>query len=109
MKVEPELKNKELTEFNIQQEKKYQLKLKGKIKPHPGHILFEIDLSKAVIEAVPATYQKIAYIFNPFWQTDSKIAANKKVIIKPDCVYISAMNATNALKHFYKYSNGSKL
>ncbi len=60
-------------------------------KLHKGHTLFEIDLANYSI--FPATYEDVS--------TNIVTGGIKrKVIQKPNCIYVGALNQKNALKKF---------
>lgn len=72
-----------------------QLKHINTIRPHNGHTLYEVNLTTKTI--VPATFEKEEQI--DFEKAKKKLAyTRKKVITKPDCIYISALNVKNVLK-----------
>lgn len=74
-------------------------KLVGQIKPFAGHQLFEVDLETGFV--TKAEYKEL--------DTYHKgVSLNATVIIKPNCAYISCLNARNVPKHFNKKSNGTK-
>lgn len=65
-------------------------KLIDRIVPHKGHTLFEIncitgDIVVAEFDSVSATF---------------KGGVKKKLIVKPNCLYISCLNKKNAKKKF---------
>ena len=66
-------------------------KLIDSITPYKGHTLFEIDCSTGEIKE--AEYEEV----NASYQTG---AARKKIIIKPNCLYISCLNKKSAKKKF---------
>jgi len=69
----------------------------GRVESHANHKLFEVDLITGYI--CLAQFEEIIK-----WGQKPK----KTVLIKKDCVYISAMNIKNVTKHLNKNSNGSK-
>ena len=91
-------------------EQKWETK-KWEIKPHKGHSLFEINLETEDIKIAEFTEIKAE-----IKKLDDKThEIRKKVIIKPNCIYISALNIQNAAKKFAKkaqdllnQSNGNK-
>lgn len=86
-------------EISVKQQKQVEHQLSGRILPHNGHRLYEIDTK--TLKCKLAEYSNTTY---------QAFAENKKeVIIKKDCVYISALNKANALKKYLKGKNGSKL
>ena len=70
----------------------------GTIKPHKGHTLFEVDLAESVIRK--ATIRKVDADF-PL-KPGETIVLNKAVVVKPGCVYVSALNMQNAKKKVIK-------
>lgn len=67
----------------------------GTFKPKKGHTLFEIDpkektIVKAIFDEKPAVKFEDARI--------GKKSASKKITKKNHCIYVSALNETNALK-----------
>lgn len=90
----------------------------GRITTHKGHTLFEVNLKEHTIE--PAEFEDDIAVF----KTDKPISkgigvmqhkdgskkmvldalptVSKKLIKKPDCIYISALNRTNLLKKLVK-------
>lgn len=68
----------------------------GSSKPMPEHTTFEVNYELKTIEKV-VFYNPEAIKFEDAKQSIKK-AAPKKIIIKKNCVYISALNKKNALK-----------
>jgi hypothetical protein len=99
---EIELGVREEIHISKETEQKFQEKHIGSIHPHRGHSLFEINLETGTIE--PAECTKTDYVVNK----DSSGSTNKKVVMKPDCVYISALNKDNALKKLAKRDHGGR-
>ena len=85
------------TELSVKTIKEIQKRLTGKIEPHANHILFEVNLATGKI--ILAEFERILQ-----WGQKPK----KTVLTKKGCVYVSAMNVKNAIKHFNNNSNGSK-
>jgi hypothetical protein len=99
---ELELKVKQSHEVGIKQQKEKKHELIGQIVPHEGHSLFELNIkTKEIKKAQFTAIEKDVYIFS------KGIKHKKQVIVNEDCVYISALNKKNAIKHFSKNSNGS--
>jgi len=100
----------------VQHEKKKELL--GTIQPHPGHILFEVNLKEKTI--VPATFeeQEATYPRNKpkseglgvrtFEDGSKKLvidklpSRSKTLIRKENCIYIPALNRRNVLKKLVK-------
>lgn len=93
-----------------EQEQKFELVLDSQIFPHRGHTLFEIEIETGTIR--PAEYNlKQNYFFNWSWKPGDPIASERSLIRNAGCVYISALNKTQALKKYLKEggnNNGSK-
>ncbi len=100
---ELELNVKNNIEVSIEQEQKYQQKHIGSIHPHRGHTLFEVNLATGKIDT--AEFQQKDYVVGSDLNSGE---ARKKVIMKQDCVYISALNKRNALKKFMNRKVGDK-
>jgi len=95
---ELELKNETKIEISVKQKKQVEHKLIGKIIPHEGHIIWQINDETLEIEV--AKFSNATYHFG---------GENKKEIItKQGYSYISALNKKNALKKFKQGKNGSK-
>ena len=60
-------------------------------KLHKGHTLFEIDLANYSI--IPAVYEDIS-------TNIVTGGVKRKVMQKPNCIYVGALNQKNALKKF---------
>jgi len=82
-----------------QNEKKFEV-VKWQIKPHKGHTLFEINLQTG--DAKPAEYEQIDMELSRIGDSPNLQTVRKKVITKPHCIYISALNIQNAAKKFAK-------
>lgn len=102
MKLDPELEVK--TAIEIQKEIEKQLKLDGQIIPHNNHSLFEIEQVGDEIHIRKAEYE----MAEAKMVDGALTVGNKKVIKKPGCVYISALNKKSALKKYYKGENGTR-
>jgi len=108
-------KSEDKIEIVKQQQKKHTLILQKKIIPHENHSIFEYDYVKGVLSLAEyeparkeihwfealANYKKKASvdIYNP------NPISKTKVIQKPNCVYVSALNiknAKNALERDYQ-------
>lgn len=63
-------------------------------RPHKGHTMFEVnvktgDVKKAEFERTELSYEKA--LKNDF-------SEKKKIVMQPDCIYVSALNIQNAMK-----------
>lgn len=87
------------TELHAQKEIEKQKKLVGRITPHRGHTLFEINCTTG--EITEAEYEVEAIDFKA--AANGQMAKTKKVITKENCLYISCLNKTNAKKKFLNY------
>jgi hypothetical protein len=94
-----ELENKkENIEISVKQKKQVEHELIGKIIPHHGHIIWEIN--KETLEVTKAKFSSASY------QMFGDI--KKEIIVKEGFYYVSALNTKNALKKYLKGKNGSK-
>ena len=106
---ELKIKSEDKIEIVKQQQKKQNLVLQKRIIPHENHTIFEYDQLKGILtvaeyepvrkeihwfEAVRIFKQKTERvdIFNP------NPIQKTKVIQRPNCVYLSALNIENAIK-----------
>lgn len=76
-----------------EKEEKEKLKLAGTIRPKKNHILFEVNLEDGTIER--AEFEDPEFFY---WKKGKDSLKRKKVIMKKDCLYISALNEENAIK-----------
>jgi hypothetical protein len=83
----------------IKKNQQQELKYIESIKPKSGHNLWEINLE--TLEVKLAEYKVEKYLT---WEEAMKICqggvVKKEVIMKINCVYLSALNAENALKRY---------
>ena len=86
-------------EIQIQKKQQKEKVLVGKLIPHKGHKIFEINT--ITLEIIEAKYQELSFIIG-------KTHQNKEIIINKDCVYIWALNKKTAFKKYLKGDNGSK-
>lgn len=96
---ELQLKDKlDKQEIVAPQEKQFEQVYIGSIKPHQGHTLFEINIKTG--EIAKATFEST----DVKWEdaVNGIISKKRKVIVKPDHTYISALNEKNAIKKFNK-------
>lgn len=89
---------KDPTEVQAVKPIKKEHKFMGSMKPQPGHTLFEINLITGVI--VKAIFERKDISFEE--AKTKNYVAKSKVVMKENCVYISALNEKNAMKKFIK-------
>ncbi len=89
MKVEPILKD----EVKLHAEKQIEKKtiFLGSEILRPGHRCFEVN--EKTLKAVEAEYSRVVNFNSP---------DTRSIMTKPDCVYVNALNAANALKVYHK-------
>lgn len=68
----------------------------GTIRPHSGHTLFEINAVSGDI--APAEFEVSTAVYS----ANSKGLVRRKIVIKANCVYISALNKKNAIKQLLR-------
>ena len=96
MKLDEHIIAKDKIEIVGQKEKKYELEKLATINPHRGHTLFCFDLINKTITVAEFYKQDVELLkLKKEWT-----GVTKKVIVKPDCIYISALNQKNAEKKF---------
>ena len=96
MKLDEHIPVKDQIEIVGQAEKKYEVKKLATINPHKGHTLFQIDIKNRTITVAEFEQQDVEMLkLNKNWT-----GVTKKVTVKPDCIYISALNQKNAIKKF---------
>ncbi len=95
---ELELKNETKIEISVKQKKQVEHELIGKIIPHEGHIIWQIN--KETLEIGEAKFSNATYHLG---------GENKKeVMTKDGYAYVSALNKKNALRKYKQGKNGSK-
>lgn len=75
-----------------------QLKFIGQHRPHSGHKCFEINTKTGEINLAEFKEEAISF-------EDAKngiISGKKKIVMKEDCIYITALNKKNAIKKLFK-------
>lgn len=93
--IKEQLKDKVAEVRQVQEEK---LQFIGSIRPKKGHTLFEINGKEGTIQPAKLEDQPAE------WDHEKKEfkKPRKKVMVKKDCFYISALNEKNALRKFLK-------
>lgn len=95
---ELELKKSDKTEVVANQKKQIEHELIGKIIPHEGHVIWQIN--KETLEIDRAKYSNATYVFG---------GENKREIITKDgFAYVSALNKKNALRKYKSGKDGGK-
>lgn len=97
-----ELENRPKDEIVVTAEAKQQKEFKhqGSVIPHPGHTLFEYSIKENTIRKASFSESNIDFTA----AEKGQIARKRKVMMKPDCVYVSALNHKNATRHLCKMS-----
>jgi DNA-binding MarR family transcriptional regulator len=85
------LGSQERIELNVKKKKEIEYVLEGTIQPIKGHFIWECNEENGEIK-------KAEFKRNTF----STTLPPEELIIKADCVYIPALNAANAKKHYLK-------
>lgn len=92
MKIEKE--NKDKLEFVKQTKAEIKKALIGKMQPNRGHSLFEVDLELKTIQLAKFDRPDVL----KFEDAKKGVTENKKVTVKENCKYISALNRKNVVK-----------
>lgn len=97
--------------IEVIQEKKQQQEFRfdSSLRPVRGHTVFEINTK--TFEVKEAEYKKHERI--TWWEAlkiyNGEDVLKKEIIKEKDCVYISALNAKNALKRFQEGKGSKKM
>lgn len=97
MKVDNEKKDK--LEFVKQTQAETQKVHIGTLRPKRGHSLFEVNLKLKTICLADFNKTEVVKFEDAMKGT---ISVNKKVDIKDDCIYISALNKRNVIKVLHR-------
>ncbi len=84
------------------QEKQFEQIYQGTLNPHQGHTLFEINTKTG--EIAKAQFEQEAIKWDDAVNLGIR-SLSRKCIVKPDYLYISALNEKNALKKAHKLLN----
>lgn len=95
---ELELLNADKLHISAEKPVKTQVKYLGSIIPKKGHTCFEINMKTK--EIAVAQFDDSISSYSKAVKGDYSI--KKKIIIKENCIYISALNKMNAIKHLNK-------
>jgi hypothetical protein len=87
---------------------KKQLQYLGSLKPNKNHQIFQLCLNTGIVELVK--FESLTLVFN---ETDKKIKRltaipTKKIVVKEQHLYTSALNLKNAVNKFKKMLNFNK-
>lgn len=93
------IEHKDKMEISIQKKQQKEKEFIGKIIPHAGHKVWEINDKNLDIEL--AKYEVQTFIIG-------KNHNNPEIIIRNGFSYVSALNKSNALKKYKQGMNGSK-
>jgi len=93
--LEKQYINQNKIEVNVKKQQEIEHVLEGTIKPKNGHFIWEINVADGSI-------QKASYKSDTVSFTNKMKRESERLIVKPDCVYIPALNKENALKKYRK-------
>ena len=91
----------------VKKEKEIQYVLIESLRPKPGHTLFEINTKTLEIGLAEFITKKTISLFEAIQICDGTY--NDEIMIKLDCVYISALNKKNAMKRYHENKGSAKL
>ncbi len=91
--------NKDEVKIHAEKQQEKQLKFIGSITPHQGHTCFELNMDTNMIDK--ATFQEVAIDFGSVKNNKAQ-GVKKKLIVKDNCIYTTALNVKNADKKFRK-------
>jgi nitrogen-specific signal transduction histidine kinase len=100
MKIDGVEIKKDKVEIVAQSEKKYQHQKLGTIIPHKGHTLFQINYVTG--EVTVAEFEKTDVELSRLGKEANLKKIRHRVLIKKDCIYVSALNIRNACIKFEK-------
>ena len=81
--------------------------VKWRIVPKKGHTLFQINLETG--DVTKAEFTSVDMELSKLSENVTSQEVKKKVITKPNCIYISALNIQNAAKKFAKQAKAAGL
>jgi len=100
-------KQKDKIQIQAEQQEEYKLEFVKRIIPKENHTLYEINVeTNSITEAKFNLNQD--YRLNWNWKKGDRIASKKSLIVNEGCVYVSALNKSNALKQYKKEKDGGK-
>jgi hypothetical protein len=86
------------TEVVAKKKQQQEKELVGKIMPHRGHTIWQINTE--TMQVTPAQFTEQTFVIG-------QNHANREIIIVPGHSYVSALNVKNAVKKYLKGVNGS--
>ncbi len=98
---ETQLQPKDQTELVKQTVQEKKSKLLGRVVPHNGHSLFELNVPKNEVKFAVFEVQEDTLSFAEA-KAGKKAIKRKKVLMQEGCVYTTALNFKNAIKQFKK-------
>lgn len=87
------LGNQNKIELNVKKKQEVEYVLQGTLKPQVGHFIWELNEETGEIKK--AEFKKTTAVFGA-------AIPPEELIVKPDCIYIPALNAENAKKKYLK-------
>lgn len=90
------LESRERIELNVKKKQKIEYVLQGRLIPNAGHFIWELNEETGEIRK--AEFKKDTAILLGALPPD-------ELMVKPDCIYIPALNAENAKKKYLKNKN----
>jgi hypothetical protein len=96
LQTHSKINNQEKIELSVKKKNEVEYVLHGTLKPKKGHFIWEINEETG--EVKKAEFKRTTAIFGAS-------IPPQELLIKPDCVYIPALNAKNAKK---KYLNNKE-
>jgi len=85
-------------ELNVKKKQEIEYVLQGTIKPQKGHFVWEVNEETGEIKK--ASFKRNTVLFGA-------AITPEELIIKPDCLYIPALNPENAKRKYLKNKNQS--
>ncbi len=92
---ETQLQSKEEIKLHAEKQIEKQTKLVFRMRPHYGHKCWQYnrdtqELSLAEFESQAIDFKAAA---------NGEVALKRKIVVKDNCIYVTALNKKNALKH----------
>ena len=92
----------------VKQAQQLKQTLVGRIRPHKGHTLFEVNLKTGVVKEAEVRCDVQVKYNNPTMKAGRAVKCNSKtkitnrVDVNPHCIYVSALNVKNLMKKLIK-------